>query len=60
MIDTAARDGAVRHTVIALVSGQELVEHNRPGQASLHVLHGRFVGAARRIRSRQAPATSGE
>lgn len=31
----------LRHTVIALVSGQELAEHNSPGEATLHVLHGR-------------------
>ncbi|BDH10294.1 MULTISPECIES: cupin [Streptomyces] len=35
------RDGPLRQTVIALVAGAELDEHNAPPAASLQVLHGR-------------------
>ena len=35
------RDLELRQTVLALVAGQELAEHNSPGEATLHVLHGR-------------------
>lgn len=31
----------LRQTAIALRAGQELSEHNSPGEATLHVLHGR-------------------
>lgn len=31
----------LRQTVIALVAGQTLSEHNNPGEATVHVLHGR-------------------
>jgi len=34
-------DGVLRQTVIALVAGTELAEHNSPPAASLHVLKGR-------------------
>jgi quercetin dioxygenase-like cupin family protein len=36
----------LRQTVIALVAGQSLDEHESPGEATLHVLHGRVVLAA--------------
>ncbi|MBC9822916.1 LuxR family transcriptional regulator [Terrabacter sp. MAHUQ-38] len=35
------RDCALRQTVIALVAGQHLDEHENPGEATVHVLHGR-------------------
>ena len=31
----------LRETAIALLAGHELSEHNSPGEATLHVLHGR-------------------
>ena len=31
----------LRQTVIALVGGQRLSEHENPGEATVHVLHGR-------------------
>jgi len=31
----------LRQTVIALVSGEKLDEHDNPGEATVHVLHGR-------------------
>ncbi len=31
----------LRQTVIALLSGQKLDEHENPGEATVHVLHGR-------------------
>ena len=31
----------LRQTVIALVSGRTLAEHDSPGEATVHVLHGR-------------------
>ena len=31
----------LRQTVIALVAGQKLDEHENPGEATVHVLHGR-------------------
>lgn len=31
----------LRQTLIALVEGQELDEHENPGEATVHVLHGR-------------------
>ncbi len=31
----------LRQTVIALVAGQRLDEHENPGEATVHVLHGR-------------------
>ena len=32
---------SLRQTVIALASGQQLEEHESPGEATVHVLHGR-------------------
>ena len=34
-------ENALRQTVIALLKGQELAEHANPGEATVHVLHGR-------------------
>ena len=31
----------LRQTVIALAAGQALAEHENPGEATVHVLHGR-------------------
>jgi len=31
----------LRQTVVALLAGQELSEHNNPGEATLQVMHGR-------------------
>jgi quercetin dioxygenase-like cupin family protein len=31
----------MRQTLIALVGGRELAEHENPGEATVHVLHGR-------------------
>jgi quercetin dioxygenase-like cupin family protein len=31
----------LRQTLVALVGGQELAEHRNPGEATVHVLHGR-------------------
>ena len=31
----------LRQTLIALKAGEELAEHNSPGEATVHVLHGR-------------------
>lgn len=31
----------LRQTLIALLSGQQLEEHENPGEATVHVLHGR-------------------
>lgn len=36
----------LRQTLIALVSGQALAEHENPGEATVHVLHGRVRLAA--------------
>ena len=37
----------LRQTMIALASGQKLNEHENPGEATVHVLHGRVrLGAA--------------
>ena len=36
----------LRQTVIALASGQQLSEHENPGEATVHVLHGRVRLAA--------------
>jgi quercetin dioxygenase-like cupin family protein len=36
----------LRQTVIALASGQQLNEHENPGEATVHVLHGRVRLAA--------------
>ena len=35
------RDHDLRHTVLALAAGQQLAEHESPGEATLQVLHGR-------------------
>jgi quercetin dioxygenase-like cupin family protein len=32
---------ALRQTIIALLAGKQLAEHNSPGEATLQVLHGR-------------------
>lgn len=37
---------ALRQTVIALTAGQMLNEHENPGEATVHVLHGRVQLAA--------------
>jgi quercetin dioxygenase-like cupin family protein len=37
---------SLRQTVIALVAGQLLEEHDNPGEATVHVLHGRVRMAA--------------
>jgi quercetin dioxygenase-like cupin family protein len=34
------QEHALRQTVIALAGGQELHEHENPGEATVHVLHG--------------------
>ena len=34
-------ENALRQTVIALLKGQQLSEHANPGEATVHVLHGR-------------------
>ena len=34
-------DHALRQTLLALAAGQELAEHESPGEATLQVLHGR-------------------
>jgi quercetin dioxygenase-like cupin family protein len=31
----------LRQTLVALLSGRELAEHHNPGEATVHVLHGR-------------------
>lgn len=36
----------LRQTLVALVSGQSLKEHANPGEATVHVLHGRVRLAA--------------
>jgi len=36
----------LRQTLIALVAGQSLQEHENPGEATVHVLHGRVRLAA--------------
>jgi quercetin dioxygenase-like cupin family protein len=36
----------LRQTVIALIAGQTLNEHENPGEATVHVLHGRVRLAA--------------
>ena len=33
-------DHALRHTLIALTAGTALAEHDSPGEATVHVLHG--------------------
>jgi quercetin dioxygenase-like cupin family protein len=35
------REHVLRQTVIALAAGQSLAEHENPGEATIHVLHGR-------------------
>ncbi len=35
------RDHALRQTLIALAAGRQLEEHPNPGEATVHVLHGR-------------------
>jgi quercetin dioxygenase-like cupin family protein len=39
-------DRALRQTLIALTEGQRLDEHENPGEATVHVLHGRVRMAA--------------
>ena len=38
---TGGHDHTLRQTLIALVGGQELDEHENPGEATVQVLHGR-------------------
>lgn len=40
------REHSLRQTLIALVGGQTLKEHENPGEATVHVLHGRIRLAA--------------
>ena len=35
------QEHSLRQTLIALLAGQELSEHENPGEATVHVLHGR-------------------
>ncbi len=42
----AGHDRVLRQTVLALVAGCELAEHNSPGEATLQVLRGRVRLAA--------------
>lgn len=35
------RDHALRQTVVVILAGHELAEHESPGEATLQVLHGR-------------------
>ncbi|HEY3527987.1 MAG TPA: cupin domain-containing protein [Nocardioides sp.] len=35
------QEHALRQTLVALAAGQELAEHNSPGEATLHVVTGR-------------------
>jgi quercetin dioxygenase-like cupin family protein len=37
----AGHERVLRQTVIAMANGQALEEHDSPGEATLHVLHGR-------------------
>ncbi len=39
-------DRTLRQTLIALAAGQQLDEHENPGQATVHVLHGRVAMVA--------------
>jgi quercetin dioxygenase-like cupin family protein len=39
-------DRALRQTLIALTAGQRLEEHENPGEATVHVLHGQVRMAA--------------
>ena len=45
----------LRQTVIALASGQQLNEHENPGEATVHVLHGRVRLAAGDVSWEGAP-----
>ena len=47
----------LRQTVIALAAGQALAEHENPGEATVHVLHGRVAWSAARIPGRAGKAT---
>src|SRR5690349_12254995 len=38
---SGGHEHVLRQTLIALVAGQELSEHENPGEATLQVLHGR-------------------
>lgn len=40
------QEGTLRQTVLVLVAGKRLDEHENPGEATLHVLHGRVRLAA--------------
>lgn len=40
------REHELRQTLIALAAGQMLAEHDNPGEATVHVLHGRVRLAA--------------
>ncbi len=45
----------LRQTLIALVGGQSLSEHENPGEATVHVLHGRVRLAAGNVSWDGAP-----
>ena len=45
----------LRQTVIALAAGQSLTEHENPGEATVHVLHGRVRMAAGEVSWQGAP-----
>ncbi len=57
-------DGPLRQTVIALIAGAALDEHNAPPAASLQVLHGRVrltgPGGGQELRAGQVAATPHE
>jgi quercetin dioxygenase-like cupin family protein len=46
---------SLRQTVIALAAGQRLDEHENPGEATVHVLHGRVRLAAGDISGEGSP-----
>jgi hypothetical protein len=48
----------LRQTMIALVGGQRLSEHENPGEATVHVLHGRVRLGAGENRGTARPVTS--
>ena len=47
----------LRQTVIALAAEQVLAEHDNPGEATVHGLHGRSAGSAVRTPGRAGKAT---
>lgn len=46
---------ALRQTIISLVAGQELAEHENPGEATVQVLHGRVTLVAGDVRWNGSP-----